>query len=220
MFKELFLESNINENVAKEIKQLEQVLNLILDHGYIKIGRKKFTKTSGYAWNHFGDEIGVNLGPGVSNSSKALDTYVTQDNFVFTGKPEYENTFNNLVDEFISGPYKFSKRYKGENYIYDYEYSDKVKSENPETKFRNWYNKNYDYEAPKITGVRQKSITFKWFGSTLRGYPRGLSHFFSDYDIKTTSQTSGDGIGDWYGVMNIKTDKQKEFYDMLKEFGF
>jgi hypothetical protein len=220
MFKELFLESKINEGVTREIKELETILKLLLDHGYIQIGRKKFTKITGYASNYFGDIIGIKLGPGVSSAQAALNAPIRNENFVFTGKPEFSSTFENLVDEFISGPYKFNRKYKGSNYIFDFEYAEKVRAANPEVKFSNWYKNNYDYEAPKITGVRQKSITFKWFGSTMRGYPRGLSHFFSDYDIKTTSQTSGDGIGDWYGVMNIKTDKQKEFYDMLKEFGF
>jgi hypothetical protein len=220
MFKELFLESKINEGVAREIKELEKPLKLIFDHGHIQVGQKKFTKITGYAYNYFDDIIGVNLGPGTSTSKKLKNRKISQNDFVFTGKPEFRNTFDNLVDEFISGSYEYDVKYKGSTYIYDFEYAEKVRATNPTVKFSDWYGENYDYDSPKITKVSPKSISIKWFGSTLDKYPRGISNFFSDYDIKTTSKTSGDGIGHWYGEMNIKTDKQKEFYEMLKEFGF
>ena len=220
MFKELFLESKINESVPREIQNLRKTLELILDHGYIKVGRKKFTKITGYVTNYFDDIIGVSLGPGMSRAWKFLNAPISKENFVFTGEPEYESTFNNLVNEFISGPYKFGKKYKGANYISDFEYADKVMAARPETKFEVWYQDNYDSYNPAITSVSQKSIKFQWSGGVTLGYPRGLSRFFGDYDVETTSKMSGDGMGHWYGEMPIKTDKQKEFYDMIKEFGF
>ena len=202
-------------------------MTYILDNGYIKIGRKKYNSFSKGAASRSskGKSVGISLN-GTTSSMKEGGN-IDSKFFVFSGNEQDRNIWEGKVKELAEGNYRLgytrlnswnSSTGKYEITFTDLDLEDKYSREDPTVIFARWMNDNYGHGGPKLGSVRDKEIYFSWFGSTLSGYPKAIRSFSDDWEVKTISSTSGDGIGDWSGKITNKT-KIMEFTKLLIELG-